>query len=206
MIDNLQKPTAYSRNEFNYSNFGYMIAACMAEKVTGLSWETLMRERLFNPLEMTTAGFGSPGSKKLIDQPWGHEKSWGKWKPSYDDNPEALGPAGRIHCSVEDWAKFLSLQLTETNQILEKKYLNKLIEPVGFYAGGWGVAEQADQPWANGIVLSHSGSNAVWYCSVLVAPSLNRAYLVVTNSRDFGETADLCNEMLSKLVRMDQNL
>lgn len=204
--DNLKKPESYVNGEFNYSNFGYMIAACMAEKVTGLSWEILMKQRVFDPLEMRSAGFGSPGTAKLIDQPWGHEKSGSKWKPSYEDNPEALGPAGRIHCSVQDWAKFLALQLTVSNPILEKEYLDKLIEPTGFYAAGWGVATETDQPWGKGIVLVHSGSNAVWYCSVTVAPSLNRAYLVATNSRDFGVTADLCNEVLRKLVRMDLNL
>ena len=30
----------------------------MAEKVTGKSWEDLMREKIFRPLGMTTAGFG----------------------------------------------------------------------------------------------------------------------------------------------------
>jgi len=201
--DNLKKPSGYTRGEFNYSNFGYMIAACMAENITGQSWENLMIQRVFEPLEMTTAGFGAPGSDKLIDQPWGHEKSWNKWKPSYEDTPAALGPAGRIHCSIEDWAKFLALQLNNENPILEKKYLDKLIEPTGFYAAGWGVANETDQPWAKGIALLHSGSNAVWYCSVTVAPGLNRAYLVVTNSRDFGVTGELCNEVLRELVRMD---
>jgi len=202
--DNLKKPASYENGKFNYSNFGYMIAACMAEQVTGYSWEKLMQERLFDPLEMTTAGFGSPGSKKLVDQPWGHEKSWNKWKPSYEDNPPALGPAGRIHCSIQDWAKFLSLQLTDSNPILDKKYLDKLIEPTGFYAAGWGVASEKDQPWGKGTVLMHSGSNAVWYCSIAVAPSLNRAFMVATNSRDFGVTADMCNEVLIDLVKLDR--
>jgi CubicO group peptidase (beta-lactamase class C family) len=48
--DNLRSPPAIKPGEFNYSNFGYMIAACMAEQLTGLSWETLMKQRLFDPL------------------------------------------------------------------------------------------------------------------------------------------------------------
>lgn len=203
--DNLQKPATYKYGAFHYSNLGYMIAACIAEKITGLSWEVLMKQRLFDPLGMSSASFGAPNSPNKIDQPWGHSNSWygKKWKPDQSDNPKALGPAGRVHCNLEDWAKFLALQLTEKNPILDRKYLDKLIEPIGFYAGGWGVANEIDQPWANGIVLSHSGSNGIWYCSVMVAPKLNRAYIVATNSRDFGLTENLCGEMLSKLVRMD---
>jgi len=37
LIDNLQRPASYILDEFHYSNFGYMIAACMAEQITGLT-------------------------------------------------------------------------------------------------------------------------------------------------------------------------
>ena len=123
--DNLSTPSAIKPGEFNYSNFGYMIAACMAEKITGLSWETLMRQRIFNPLGMTTAGFGEPDKGTTLQQPWGHSKSAGKWEPNRFYDSEALGPAGEIHCSVEDWAKFLSLQLKSENTILDVKVFKK---------------------------------------------------------------------------------
>jgi CubicO group peptidase (beta-lactamase class C family) len=198
--DNLGSPPAVKPGEFNYSNFGYMIAACMAEKITGLSWEFLMRQRLFDPLGMTSAGFGEPDKHKSIDQPWGHEKFGEKWQPSDSYNAEAIGPAGEIHCTIEDWAKFLSLQLANKSSILEQKYLNKLVEPIGYYAGGWGVAEQ---PWAKGIVLMHNGSNGIWFATVLVAPKIDRAFIVATNSRDFTSTSDICAEMIAKLKTID---
>jgi len=205
--DNLKSPATYEMDQFHYSNIGYMIAACMAEQVSGLSWEVLMKQRLFDPLGMSSAGFGAPNTPEQIDQPWGHEKAWywNKWKPDQSDNLEALGPAGRVHCTIEDWAKFLSLQLAEENPILDKAYLNKLIEPVGshFYAGGWGVAEQA---WAKGKMITHSGSNGIWYTSVVITPELNRAFIVSTNSRDFGVTEDLCRDIMNKLLIMELNL
>lgn len=196
--DNLTSPPAIIPGEFNYSNFGYMIAACMAEKITGLSWESLIKQRLFDPLNMSSAGFGEPDRDHSIAQPWGHLKSGGKWLPSRSYDSEALGPAGEIHCSIQDWAKFISLQLADNNPILDLTYINKLIEPVGFYAGGWGIIEE--QPWARGKVLTHNGSNGIWYATVTVAPGLDRAYVVVTNSRDFGGTEDICREVIRKLI------
>jgi CubicO group peptidase (beta-lactamase class C family) len=206
--DNIKLAPAYTDGEFHYSNYGYVVAACMAEQITGLSWEVLMRERLFEPLGMTTAGFGDPVKHKKIDQPWGHKKWWigNKWKPSRDYYGEVISPAGRVHCSVEDWAKFISLQLPGENTILDRKILNKLIEPNGVYAGGWVVLQQTEQPWAKGIVLVHGGSNEIWYASVMVAPNLDRAYVVVTNSCEFGVTDRMCVEMTNKIAKMDQNL
>jgi len=189
--------------DFNYSNLGYVGAACMAEKITGLSWEVLMKKQLFGPLGMNSAGFGAPGTSGETDQPWGHHKSGSSWQADQSDCAEALGPAGRVHCTIEDWAKFLSLFLSDKNPILKQEYINKLIEPIGFYAGGWGVA---DKPWAKGDVMSHNGSNGIWYSSVLVAPKLDRAFIVSTNSRDFGNTEDLCSEMITKLIRMELNI
>jgi len=48
----------------------------MAEEVSGLSWEPLKKKRLFDPLGMSSAGFGAPNTNNQIDQPWGHSKSW----------------------------------------------------------------------------------------------------------------------------------
>ncbi|RLC55570.1 MAG: hypothetical protein DRH89_07450, partial [Candidatus Cloacimonadota bacterium] len=162
--DNIIFAPANTVGEWYYSNFGYIIAACMAEQVTGLSWEVLIKKRLFEPLGMTTAGIGDPINplkNKSIDQPWGHKKSWlgNKWNPSRDYYGEVISPAGRVYCSIEDWAKFISLQLPGDNTFLDRTILNKLIEPVGFYAAGWVVLKEAEQPWAKGIVLVHGGSN-----------------------------------------------
>jgi len=203
--DNFKSPATYEMDQFHYSNFGYVIAACMAEQITGLSWEVLMKKRLFDPLGMSSAGFGNPNKNKSTDQPWGHHKSLWRWRSSEAYYNEAIGPAGRVYCSIADWAKFISLQLTEENSILDKEYLNKLIEPVGdhFYAAGWGVAEYA---WAEGITLNHAGSNEIWYAVVLITPKLDRAFLVATNSCDFSSTPGMCTEIMNKMIMMEVNL
>ncbi len=201
--DNLSSPSAIKHGEFNYSNFGYVIAASMAEKITGESWESLMRQRLFIPLGMSSAGFGEPDKGKSLGQPWGHTKSFGKWESSRSYDAEAIGPAGEIHCTIEDWAKFISLQLEGRISILDSNYLKKLTEPEGFYAGGWGITE--DLKWAKGKVLTHNGSNGIWYATVVVAPKIDRAYVVVTNSLDFSGTGDICAKMITKLIKLDLN-
>jgi len=201
--ENLSTSSAAKIGEFNYSNFGYMIAACMSEKITGLSWESLMKQRLFEPLGMSSAGFGEPDEHNNLDQPWGHNKWGGRWEPSRSYDAESLGPAGEIHCTIEDWAKFISLQLSPQNLILDSTYLKKLTEPVGFYAGGWGIAEQ---PWAKGKVLTHNGSNGIWYVTVMVAPKLDRAFIVVTNSCNFGVTENLCIDIMTKLIKISNNI
>ncbi|MEZ6070923.1 MAG: serine hydrolase domain-containing protein [Pirellulales bacterium] len=62
---------AYPPGEKNvYSNVGYTIAAAMAEKLTGTSWEDLVKREVFVPLQLSEAGFGPPGSgDDTLEQP-----------------------------------------------------------------------------------------------------------------------------------------
>lgn len=198
--ENLNEAPDSKKDEYHYSNLGYMVAACMAEKLTGHAWELLMRKRLFNMLGMTSAGFGPPGTPNKTDQPWGHIKVGNTWLPRQLDNAEVLGPAGRVHCSVKDWARFIALQLPGDNTLsLDRKHLNKLITPVGEYAGGWVVT---DRPWGKGMVLTHSGSNTMWFATVWVAPRLDRAFIVVTNSCDTNSHT-ICDRMIGKLIEIN---
>lgn len=168
---------------YEYSNNGYMIAAAMLERATGETWEHLIQTRLFDPLGMTTAGFGAPSSKDELDQPRGH---WANGKSAKRfDNPACYGPAGTVHASLEDWLKYLQLHLAgargEPTDLLGPESFARLHEPVGSnpeYAMGWIVTER---PWAGGRALTHAGSNTAWYCTVWIAPAANLIILAASN-------------------------
>ena len=88
-----------------YSNVGYILAGAVLEQLTGRAWEELMRERLFQPLGITTGGFGTLpnnfGTDKT-EQASGHSPVLGK--PIDARSPAAElplfnGPAGLAHMS-----------------------------------------------------------------------------------------------------------
>ena len=197
----LKIPAVPKRGQYHYSNLGYMIAGCMAERVTGKTWEFLIRDRIFIPLGMASAGFGSPGTIGETDQPWGHVRNGKSWIARQSDNAPALGPAGRIHCSISDWARFLRCYLrNEPCNGLNEQVRLKLVTPSGNYAGGWVIVERN---WAKGAVFTHTGSNTMWYAMVWVAPGLDRAFAVATNS--CGERSHaICDQVIEKLIRIDQ--
>ena len=199
--ENLKEAPSYGKGVYHYSNLGYMIAGCIAEKVTGSTWEVLMRQRIFGPLGMSSAGFGPPGTPGNTDQPWGHMRAGATWQPRQFDNAEALGPAGRVNCTAADWAKFLAMQLPDGRKLgLNQEALERLITPTETYAGGWILAKRT---WGKGTVLTHSGSNTMWHASVWVAPKLDRSFLVATNSSD-ENSHRVCDHMIGELIRINQ--
>lgn len=197
--ENLRRAPAGRVGAHLYSNLGYMVAGAMAERHTGKSWETLMRERLFRPLGMSTADFGAPGTPGRVDQPWGHRRNFaGVWNPRQVDNAPALGPAGTVHLSIEDWAKFVRLWFPNRSpEILDRRRLNELVTPeAGDYAAGWGVSQRS---WAGGIALSHAGSNRYWYAVIWIAPSRERAFIAGANSAE-NATPAMLDEIIGKLI------
>ncbi len=180
-----------------YSNINFVVAGTMLERLTKKSWEDLMRERLFEPLKMTTAGFGPMAtvpsedeSEPKIDGLWAHVWSARReqWRPmlpdKFSDNPQVLGPAGTVHASLGDWAKFIQLQL-QANQadtpLLKRETLQELWRGEGEYAAGWRIV---NRDWSDGRALYHNGSNLMNYCAAWLSPSREFAVLIATNSYD----------------------
>jgi len=173
-----------ARGTFAYSNSGFVVAGAMLESLTGESWETLMQRELFQPLGMNGAGFGPPGDPEAsADQPRGHRGEGNSATPVYADNPPALGPAGTVHVSLPEHARFLIAHMRGAqgeDGIVSAGTFEKLHTPFPetTYAQGWGVAER---DWARGSTLSHNGSNTLWYHTVWLAPVRDVAIVVATN-------------------------
>ena len=201
--DNLANTPAGAVGDFGYSNLSYMVAGAMAERVTGKNWQTLMQERLFAPLGITTARYGLLGTAGGVDQPWGHTSDGsGGWTPIQTDDPRSAGvPWGSdLHMSVEDWAKFISLWFTnKAPAILDRNTLNQLRTPErGRYAAGWYVDPHR---WAGEKVIHHGGRASFWRVWVYVAPERGLAYVWVANAADADDSvADAFNAIVGNFV------
>lgn len=215
------KPSLPPGTQVTYCNTDYVLAAAVAEKVTGQAWEQLMATDVFAPLGLGSAGFGPPGVPQQTLQPWGH----GKYRLlqvgvvgniAFDpaargaDYPAIASPAGYIHLSIHDWAKFVSLHLRAhpanpqaTAAVLRPETFAVLhgTQSEISYAGGWNVGTR---PWAKGArptdtgrVLFHVGDNGRWTAAVWVAPEKDFAVLVACNRGDMERAVD---EAVGQLV------
>lgn len=188
---------------FEYSNTGIAIAGLMAERATKKDWEELMRAELFAPLGMSTAGFGAPGKTGVIDEPRGHRAN-GKFVEvgPGSDNPPAIGPGGTVHASIGDWAEFAALHLRGVKDggldIAASTFARMHAPPADGlepYAMGWMALERR---WG-GRVLTHSGSNTMWFCVAWLSPEKEFGVLVATNQAGDSATK-ACDEAAAALI------
>lgn len=201
----MEEPKAEPGMRYIYSNRNFAIAGIMVERAAKMACEEFIAQTLFQPLGMKSAGFGAMGTFGRLDQPWQH-KLLGTTHRSigpgpHNDNPVALAPAGLVHCSIGDWAKFVELQLQGEqglNGILKAETIKRLHLPQfgGDYAGGWIAARRS---WADGRVLTHNGTNTMNFAVVWMAPQKNFAVLVATNQG--GDLAGkACDEAAGMLI------
>lgn len=187
-----------------YSNGGFTIAGAMLERVSGKSYAEIARERLFDPLDLESAGFGAAAGIGKIDQPYGHLKRLGfitAVKPGPDaDNPPAITPAGRVHLSILDFAKYAGFhaggsKLAPLNSE-DLKFLHTPVPPGNDYALGWVVL---DRPWANGKALYHNGTNTMNYAVMWLAPE-HRFAVVAAANIDNPASQKACDEACSMMI------
>lgn len=193
----LAQPPKVAPGQYFYSNCGYGIAGYMAEVIMGKPYEQLMEELVFKPLGMRTAGMGVPWEGEPPTDPWPHGPDGKPGAPGkFADNPPAIAPAGTIHMSIVDWAKFINEHLNgaqgRDGRLLKAATYRYLQQgqsidgnPDNQYALGWNVMTK---PWAKGSdlgstgrCLHHGGTNNSWYALAWIAPEQDFAVILTTN-------------------------
>jgi CubicO group peptidase (beta-lactamase class C family) len=197
---------AYLPGAYHYANTDYVVVGAILEKIGGKPWEDLISERIFQPLGMDSVGFGGLGTPGEVDEPWPH---FSTGLPVSDngplvDNPEIMGPAGTVHCTIRDWTRFLVDQLrggAGMRALLPMPVYQAMQEPgasarIG-YGFGWSLCER---PWAGGLALNHNGTNNLNFAVCWLAPAKKFGVLVCTNQGgDVSRQA--CDEASSAMIQ-----
>jgi CubicO group peptidase (beta-lactamase class C family) len=200
----------------HYSNSGYLIVGSILEKISGQTYESLRAEKIFQPLDIKTAGYGIPADSGASSQPWGHVWDLASSFIVYrSDYPNFFAPTGCLHLSIKDWAKFILLQLNtypaQNHKLLQTSTLKRLHTPpdpaewdmnmniwdrivskiFGFdyfdnYALGW-FTKETDEGHN---LIYHGGRGLCFNAHVMVDLETKNAILIVTNA-EVGHTHPL---------------
>jgi len=186
---------------YRYSNAGYAVAAAIAERVTGKTWEQLMQQRVFGPLKIRAA-YGWP----LLSgdgEPWGHRIKNGVVTPHNPSDhyrvPTVLAPAGDVSMSILDYSVFARLHLAGLENIdgrvLSAADIQRLHQPVLKYSYGW------HEELIDGVPTSwHRGTCDTFDTFVLLQPSRDIGVIVFTNADGDNKAANALFAEMPKLA------
>lgn len=97
---------AQPNTEFNYNNTGYILVAMTIERVSGMSFQDYMRERVFEPLGMTETLVTHVQGQIIPNSATGYVPADEGGYRQARDLPAAAG-AGGIYTTAEDMAKWM---------------------------------------------------------------------------------------------------
>jgi len=167
---------------FAYSNANYKIAGALIETVTGQSFETVVKERIFGPLDMKNS-YVRIAVQETVPEATGFRQWFGVPIAHPSVAGRAWAAAGGVTASARDLATYVQAVAMKDPRIVPAAFADDLITPQGpegeastGYALGWMIAKQDRR-----LVVYHSGLNPGFASEVAFFPETGQGGVVLTN-------------------------
>lgn len=115
---------------YGYQNSVFSLVDPVVRKVTNLDYGTLVEQRIFKPLNMTTASVGFNAFINNPNHAKPHARRKGKWQTvPVQPNYYRAAPAAGVNASILDMSKWLQAQLGRNPEIISPELLENLSRP-----------------------------------------------------------------------------
>ncbi|GGD71065.1 penicillin-binding protein [Maribacter cobaltidurans] len=209
------KPEAEIKNSFEYSNMGYTLAGTIVEQITNKSWDSVIKENLFEPLEMVD----SYTTLQEMQESNNYAMPYGLYKGNIEkvkfEEFNSISPAGAIKSTVNDLSNWMLTWLNNgvfnEKQVIPQNYIREATrlqninedsyEKDAFLFGegyGWRLRS------AYGYYRVDHGGNTFGFSSSLVMFPFEKIGIVVLTNQDNSELPYMIIDNITrKLFKLD---
>ena len=192
------KPETAFRSHYSYQNMMFLAAGQAAGKAGGSTWDQLVRERIFQPLGMTSTVTTYRGlTNGNVAAPNGLDHDTAYVKPPFD--AENIAPAGAIISSAADMAQWLRFQLNDGvaagKRLVSSAALRETHTPQILMTGGGGRGGAIDsvkrfssygmgwmvEDYRNALSWQHGGNTLGMTAAVGMLPEKRVGVVVLSN-------------------------
>jgi len=115
---------------YGYQNSVFSLVEPVVKKATALDYGTLIEQRIFKPLDMTTASVGYEAFINNPNHAEPHARRRDQWKAvAVEPNYYRAAPAAGVNASILDMGKWVQAQLGGRPEILSPEMLAELFKP-----------------------------------------------------------------------------
>jgi CubicO group peptidase (beta-lactamase class C family) len=199
MIYNLRylKPVSDFRTKYDYDNNLYIVAGEVVAKISGLSWEEFIEQRIMKPLGINTSKASYNRVNDNVNIIDAHAPADGKViMIPHDWNPIA-NAAGGIMSNITDLSKWLILQMNDgkygdNKQLFSKAVHDEMWSPQTIIQSSGGAYNTHFSAYGLGWFLSdvkgykqvtHTGGLAGTVTQITLLPELKLGIIVLTNQQ-----------------------
>ncbi len=184
------------RAKWGYCNAGFLIAGECLEKISGITWEQFIRDRIIDPLEMNRTLVMTEEVQGASNIASAHTLVDGKLQVIPHCRIDNIAPAASISSSVNDMSHWLialldsgrynGKQVIPWQAIRKAQYPRSIIRRAGhpfnashysLYGLGWDLRDYEGRE-----IVSHTGGVDGFVTSVTLLPEENLGIVVLTNT------------------------
>ncbi|MGZ5790483.1 MAG: serine hydrolase [Burkholderiaceae bacterium] len=229
VIHNLRylKQASGFRSKFDYDNNLYIVAGEVVKRVSGMSWEDFVEQKIMKPLGMTDSAASLKRIKNTNNVVSPHVPVDGQLQAIVARPSDVINAAGGIYSNSQDMAKWVSMLLSKgkygpagqrlfSEAALKEMWSPQTILPVapgaynthfGAYGMGWFLNDAAGYKQ-----ISHTGGLLGMVTQVTLVPELDLGIVVLTNQEQGGAFTAITNSIkdgyfgITGVDRVKQNL
>jgi CubicO group peptidase (beta-lactamase class C family) len=185
-------------SSFSYCNTGYMLLAEIIHKVSKMSYEAYLKEKIFQPLSMSNSYVMDKQGEIFPNMSNSYHLSQNKWTAVYD-NSTAFGQGG-IYMSqqdIEKWFLFLTSEEANKERPIQKLLKKTILNNGDTLNYAFGIENNTFGPvnyW------QHTGSSAGFRAAFTWIPETNQVLILKSNYSSFNAiktTEDLLSILFS---------
>ncbi|MGF6356557.1 CubicO group peptidase (beta-lactamase class C family) [Paenibacillus sp. 4624] len=189
------EPNQDFRNKWQYQNIVYMAAGYLIGHLKGTSWEQVVQETLFNPLEMNASLFSVEKMQQQSNYAFPYTNQGEQKVRIPFRSVNAIGPSGSINSNLTDMTAWLQFQvqqgiwkgktlvskeqMTEMHSpqmACESPFLSKEL-PISAYGLGWII-----EPYRGHSMIHHGGAIDGFASQVALLPDEEIGIVVLSNT------------------------
>jgi len=178
-------------SKWAYSNSGYCVLAMVVERASGKPFGQFLRERIFDPLQMTTTIAYEKGKNEVTNRAYGHTPVGGVFRETDQSSTSATLGDGGVYTSLADLVRW-DAAVREHTLLNEREMQPALVaarptadpaeengHPVS-YGFGWLL-----DPYKGHVRMWHYGETVGFRTSIQLFPKDHVTVVVLCNRADF---------------------
>lgn len=180
---------------YSYQNVAYSIIGMVLQSATGKSYQDLVKERIFKPLNMNDASMSYQEIISDSDLALPHYHYKGSWRPKkIHDTYYNASPAGGVNASISDMAGYLLALLGNHPEVISDSTLHTIFTPEirtsrykysshwkhlkkTYYGMGWRVFITSEDT-----IIYHGGYVNGYRSEIALLPAKKTGICVLTNA------------------------
>jgi CubicO group peptidase (beta-lactamase class C family) len=196
-----------AHHAFHYSNLAYGLLGQVVERVTGQSWEQVVRERVLEPLGMSRTGL-TPADDRAVGYQVDPYAGTASEEPLFTLN--ATAPLGGLWSTVADMARYAAYVASPDDRVVRPETIEEMCRPIimtdvdgwsGAYGLGFGMGRRGDR-----VYVGHGGAMPGFLTGLRVRRREGIGAVVLANATSGALTLGLATDLVEAVIDAEPSL